>query len=203
MASRKFTAALGLFACMLGGTAWADIYSYTTDDGAVMLSNVPADARYTALITEPRSLKEEPPVALDTVFLAARKSAYDVLVDEVSRRHGLDSALLHAVISVESRYDTKAVSRKGAAGLMQLMPHTAKRYGARDAFDPRQNINAGARYLKDLLRMFHNDVSLALAAYNAGEQAVLKSGGRIPPYGETLRYVPKVLDYYRLYQRQS
>jgi soluble lytic murein transglycosylase-like protein len=83
---------------------------------------------------------------------------------------------------------------------MQLMPQTAKRYGVADAFDPRQNLDGGARYLKDLLQMFDNDVSLALAAYNAGEHAVAKYGNRIPPYRETLQYVPRVLDFYQRYQ---
>jgi soluble lytic murein transglycosylase-like protein len=122
------------------------------------------------------------------------------LVDEVSRTYGLESALLHAVISVESRYNPKAKSRKGAAGLMQLMPGTAKRYGVTDRFDPLQNLEGGARYLRDLLRMFDNNVSLTLAAYNAGEHAVAKYGNRVPPYRETRDYVPRVLDFYRQYQ---
>jgi soluble lytic murein transglycosylase-like protein len=122
------------------------------------------------------------------------------VVNEVSRIYGLESALLHAVISVESRYNPKAVSPAGAAGLMQLMPHTAKRYGVTDALDPRQNLNGGARYLRDLLRLFNNDTSLALAAYNAGENAVKRHGNRIPPYRETQRYVPKVLAFYQRYR---
>ena len=92
------------------------------------------------------------------------------------------------------------MSKKGALGLMQLMPQTAKRYGVIDALDPLQNLDGGAHYLRDLLRMFNNDVSLALAAYNAGEQAVVKHGNRIPPYRETLHYVPQVLDFYQRYQ---
>jgi soluble lytic murein transglycosylase-like protein len=92
------------------------------------------------------------------------------------------------------------VSGKGAAGLMQLMPDTAKRYGVADRFDPRQNLEGGARYLRDLLRLFDNNVSLALAAYNAGENAVARYGNRIPPYRETLNYVPRVLDFYQRYQ---
>jgi soluble lytic murein transglycosylase-like protein len=83
---------------------------------------------------------------------------------------------------------------------MQLMPQTAKRYGVADAFDPRQNLDGGARYLRDLLRMFNNNQSLALAAYNAGEHAVTKHGNRIPPYRETLHYVPRVLEFYQRYR---
>jgi soluble lytic murein transglycosylase-like protein len=107
------------------------------------------------------------------------------VVEEVSRAYGLESALLHAVISVESSYNPKAVSKAGAAGLMQLMPGTAKRYGVADAFDPAQNLRGGANYLRDLLKLFDSDVSLALAAFNAGEDAVMRYGNRIP-YRETL-----------------
>jgi soluble lytic murein transglycosylase-like protein len=110
---------------------------------------------------------------------------------------GVDAALLHAVISVESGYDQRAISRKGASGLMQLMPATAARYGIRDILDPQDNIRAGAHYLRDLLSMFDNDVELALAAYNAGEQAVIRHGRRLPPYAETRRYVPMVIAHYQ------
>ncbi len=168
----------------------------------VSLSNVPTDERYTVLIAAP-----EQAVAAAPGFAVrkgksnlARKAGFDQMVDEVSRTYGMESALLHAVISVESRYNPKAVSNKGAAGLMQLMPQTAKRYGVADAFDPLQNLNGGARYLRDLLRLFNNNTSLALAAYNAGEHAVMKHGNRIPPYRETLNYVPRVLDFYQRYQ---
>jgi soluble lytic murein transglycosylase-like protein len=118
-------------------------------------------------------------------------------VDEAARTAEVDAALVHAVIAVESRYNPKAISKKGASGLMQLMPDTAKRYGVADVFDPAQNIRAGALYLRDLLRMFDKDLKLALAAYNAGEHVVARYGNRIPPYRETEAYVPKVLAYYK------
>jgi soluble lytic murein transglycosylase-like protein len=192
---------LGLCLCRHG---WADIYAYTDADGAVSLSNVPTDARYTVLIASPKqavaAALATPPAAAARKTGMARKAGYEEVVNAVSRAHGLESALLHAVISVESRYNPRAVSRKGAAGLMQLMPQTAKRYGVADAFDPLQNLNGGARYLKDLLSLFNNNTSLALAAYNAGEHAVTKHGNRIPPYRETLQYVPQVLDFYQRYQ---
>jgi hypothetical protein len=206
MMSRKGMMAwlLMLTGCTLSVPGWADIYSFTADDGTVSLSNVPTDARYTLLIGD------SGPVIAKTKPIAARKgksslagAGYDEAIEDVSRAYGLESALLHAVISVESGYNPKAVSGKGAVGLMQLMPQTAKRYGVADAFDPRQNLDGGARYLRDLLRMFNNDVSLALAAYNAGEQAVIKHGNRIPPYSETLRYVPQVLDFYQRYHGNS
>lgn len=205
MMSRKHTmATLLLLGCGLCRPGWADIYVYTADDGTVSLSNVPTDERYTVLIAAPKQAVAAAPAAAATVSKGqsglARKGGYDQIVDKVSRAYGLESALLHAVISVESRYDPKAVSRKGATGLMQLMPQTAKRYGVADAFDPRQNLDGGARYLRDLLRMFNNNTSLALAAYNAGEHAVMKHGNRIPPYRETLNYVPRVLDLYQRYR---
>jgi len=204
MMRKHHMATLLLLGCGLCRPGWADIYVYTADDGTVSLSNVPTDERYTVLIAAPKQAVAAAPAAAATVRKGqsglARKAGYDRIVDEVSRAYGLESALLHAVISVESRYDPKAVSRKGAAGLMQLMPQTAKRYGVADAFDPRQNLDGGARYLRDLLRMFNNNQSLALAAYNAGEHAVTKHGNRIPPYRETLHYVPRVLEFYQRYR---
>ena len=204
MMSRKHMASvLLLLGHGLSAPAWADIYAYTDADGAVSLSNVPTDERYTVLIAAPQqAVAAAAPATTPRKSRTglARKAGYDQVVDEVSRSHGLESALLHAVISVESRYNPKAVSRKGAAGLMQLMPQTAKRYGVADAFDPRQNLDGGAQYLKDLLRMFNNNLSLSLAAYNAGEHAVARHGNRIPPYRETQHYVPQVLNFYQRYQ---
>ena len=191
-----------MLGCGLYRPGWADIYTYTADDGTVSLSNVPTDERYTVLIAAPeQALAAAPGLSVRKgKSNMARKAGFDQMVDEVSRTYGMESALLHAVISVESHYNPKAVSNKGAAGLMQLMPQTAKRYGVVDAFDPLQNLDGGAQYLRDLLRMFNNNTSLALAAYNAGEHAVMKHGNRIPPYRETLNYVPRVLDFYQRYR---
>lgn len=183
-------------------SGWADIYVMEGADGAILLSNVPADPRYTVLIAAPPSA----PPSRESAKVGpapASKGRYDRLVDEAARGQGLESALVHAVISVESRYDPRAVSPKGAAGLMQLMPGTARRYGAADVFDPAQNLGAGTRYLRDLWTLFGGDLELVLAAFNAGENAVLKYGGRIPPYRETQRYVPRVLDYYRRYRASA
>jgi soluble lytic murein transglycosylase-like protein len=119
------------------------------------------------------------------------------VVDEVAGKVGISADLLHAVIAAESRYDTRALSPRGAIGLMQLLPATAKRFGARDPYAPDENVLAGARYLKWLMQMFQNDLELVLAAYNAGEQAVVKAGRRVPPYAETQAYVPRVLAYLR------
>lgn len=126
--------------------------------------------------------------------------AWTPLVDDVAKRVGVDRALLMAVVDVESGGNPFAVSRKGATGLMQLMPQTGRQQGADDLFDPGQNLLAGARLLDALLATF-GDVSLALAAYNAGEGAVRKFGGVIPPYAETRRYVERVMRRVAFYQR--
>lgn len=181
-------------------SALANIYAYTASDGAVSLSNVPGDDRYTVLVAEP---VERAAVAGKQPSAIASKARYDKVVEEVARTYGLESALLHAVISVESRYRSNAVSRKGAAGLMQLMPVITRQYGVVDPFDPVQNLHGGAKYLSYLMKAFNNDVRLALAAYNAGETAVAKYGNRIPPYRETANYVPKVLGFYRKYRAES
>jgi len=114
------------------------------------------------------------------------------LAGRVARRHGLNEALVQAVVQVESRYDAFAVSPRGAMGLMQLMPQTARRFQVDDAFDPIANIDGGVRYLKELLERYSGETHLALAAYNAGEKAVERYGG-IPPYRETMQYVDRVL----------
>ena len=128
---------------------------------------------------------------------AAETTRYANLVEAASRAHGVDADLVHAVIFAESAYDAKAVSAAGASGLMQLMPETARRHGVRDVFDPADNIRGGVRHLKFLLDRFDGDMELAVAAYNAGENAVIRAGNRIPPYPATARYVPKVIGHYR------
>lgn len=179
--------------------AWPDIYVYSAGDGTVSLSNVPADNRYAVLVPSPQETMTAAG-ARGPALQLANKAQYDRLVAETAHAYGLESALLHAVITVESRYSPTAVSRKGAVGLMQLMPKTAKHYGVTDSFDPVQNLNGGARHLQYLLKIFNNDISLALAAYNAGEGSVMKYGNRIPPFRETMNYVPQVLGFYQRYQ---
>jgi soluble lytic murein transglycosylase-like protein len=110
--------------------------------------------------------------------------------------------LLRAVIVVESGFNSRAVSKRGAVGLMQLMPATASQYGVFNRFDARQNVHGGARYLKFLIDRFGHDVRLALAAYNAGEEAVQRNGGQIPPFSETMAYVPRVLKIYKMLTEQ-
>ncbi|WP_239483064.1 lytic transglycosylase domain-containing protein [Paraburkholderia sp. C35] len=130
----------------------------------------------------------------------AKVLAWAPVVDDIATRVGVDRALLMAVIDVESRGNPLAVSPKGAKGLMQLMPETGRAQGADDLFDPYQNIVAGTKLLDTLLSMF-GDVSIALAAYNAGEAAVRKYGGAVPPYAETQQYVKRVLERVSAYTR--
>lgn len=131
--------------------------------------------------------------------VASRVMALAPLVNRAAVAANVDSALLMAVIDVESGGNPQAVSPKGATGLMQLMPETGARHGASNLFDPRQNIEAGARYLRQLMQQF-GDLELVLAAYNAGEGAVKKYGGQIPPYAETMSYVPRVMGRYFRYR---
>lgn len=124
-----------------------------------------------------------------------RRSRFDSVIDRYADRFDVDPVLVRAVILVESAFDPNCVSRRGARGLMQLMPETARRYGVRKIFDPDENIRGGVRYLADLTRMFPNDLPRTLAAYNAGENAVYKYAG-IPPYDETATYVKRALTVY-------
>ncbi len=130
------------------------------------------------------------------------KKQFEPMIRKVAKQAKVSPELLHAVVQAESAYNPKAKSHAGAMGLMQLMPGTAKRYGVSNAWDPAQNLSGGARYLRDLLDMFNNNLRLALAAYNAGEGAVKKYGNKIPPYPETRNYVTKVIDFY-LNERQN
>lgn len=138
------------------------------------------------------------PALTATGDAAARRVA--PIIDAASRRHGVDPALVHAIVFVESSYDPEAVSSQGALGLMQLMPVTCERYGVRDPFDPAQNVDGGVRFLKDLLDLFEGDVELTIAAYNAGASAVIRAGYQIPANAETLAFVPRVLWYYQISQ---
>jgi len=128
--------------------------------------------------------------------LSVRRRELAPLIHRVAQAHSLPVGLLHALIEVESGFNARARSPKGAIGLMQVMPATAARYGSYDLYSPEQNLEVGARYLRDLLKMFDGNVKLAVAAYNAGEGAVIRHGRRIPPYAETVRYVPMVLERY-------
>lgn len=192
--SRLLRAGSALALVLAGGPACADIYAFTDASGVTHFSNVPSDARYERVLGDADSPRKD--VQRDERWLA-KSAAFDGFIDEAARATRLEPALLRAIIVVESGFDPRAVSRRGAQGLMQLMPATAQRYGASDAFDPAQNIRAGARYLRDLKRRYRDDLELVLAAYNAGEAAVERHGRRVPPYKETRQYVPRVLEIYR------
>jgi soluble lytic murein transglycosylase-like protein len=124
------------------------------------------------------------------------KTPFQKLIRDAAARYKLDPTLIHSVISIESNFDPKAVSRKNARGLMQLMPRTAELMGVKDSFDPAQNIDGGSHYLSDLLKKYGNDLTLALAAYNAGPDSVDKYGRRVPPYLETMKYVQRIAKTY-------
>jgi soluble lytic murein transglycosylase-like protein len=187
---------------MSGGAlqdAEAQIYSGVSDTGAIVLSNNLDGVAQTLLVEAERS----PP--MPAVMWPKETADFSMLVPpgylpfirEASTAYRVPSELIHAVISVESNYNPNALSPKGARGLMQLMPATAKRFGSNNNADPRQNILTGSKYLRWLLDFFDEDVELAIAAYNAGEAAVVQAGHKIPRFTETQRYVPKVLAIYK------
>lgn len=187
----------------LTSVAQADIYRRIDADGVMHFTNapIPGDKRFQRVLkipirplaaTIPRVVRAHGPIS--PRLLGGQFTAE---IDQLATELQIDPALIRAVVQIESASDPTAVSNKGAMGLMQLMPATAKRYGVADPFDPAQNLRGGARYLRDLLTMFNNDIELALAAYNAGEQSVIRFGHRIPPFAETIHYVPKVLSVYR------
>lgn len=194
--TRSLTATL-LGGLLLSGIVHADVFVSVDANGSYVLSNVHRPGRHYERIirdadTAQASLGSQPQ-------LIAGKP-YAELVRAAAQANRLPEALLHAVIQNESNYDASATSRKGAGGLMQLMPDTAREMGVADVYDPQSNIQGGARYLKRLMTLFDNDITLAVAAYNAGPQAVLDRGGVIPPFAETRRYVPSVLRQYRRLQ---
>lgn len=180
--------------------AHADILINLENPDEVSISNTQLDARYSIKIEEfdsqlavnnthdkpAHSIKINQLPYNDEVLLAAKQTT-------------IDPALIHAVIAVESKHNAQAISNKGARGLMQIMPAIALRFNVRDKSSAKQNILAGAQYLRELLTAFNGDLNLSLAAYNAGPSAVYKYGSHIPPYKETMEYVPKVLRYYRQY----
>ena len=177
--------------------ASSNIFSFTDDKGVVHFSNLPhLDKRYKLIYRGKGGAMTVPAYGAPNAADVARFSPF---IDAAARSNGLDPGLLHAVIRVESGYNARALSIKGASGLMQLIPGTARRYGVNNIFDPAENINGGARYLKDLLAMFNNNIELALAGYNAGENAVIRAGHRVPNYPETMAYVPKVIGFYKTY----
>jgi Transglycosylase SLT domain len=168
-------------------TTTAEIYQFVGQDGSISLTNVPSDSRYRKIEIEssrfPATMSER---------------ELEPVIRRHSSQHQLHPALIRAVIKAESDFDPRAVSRAGAIGLMQLMPQTAVRLDVRDMYDPDDNVGGGTKYLRQLLDRFHGNLPLALAAYNAGENAV-DHYQTLPPFTETRQYVQKVLRYYRTF----
>jgi len=182
--------------------AWAEeggIYKYTEKDGTIVYTNTP------------KGRDKATPSAIPTTNLGGATSTafqtkyepFEEIVLACAQKYKLPAALLKAVMQVESAFEPRAVSPKGAVGLMQLMPQTAWQLAVENLMDARANIEAGARYLRILSHMFDGDMVQVLAAYNAGPNAVKKYGGQIPPYAETQLYVRKVLSLYFVYQYPS
>lgn len=193
MAERARTASLGVF-CFLFLTAvvvsmfspaYADIYIHVDSEGVIHLTNAPTSRDYKLYISEQPG----------GTVLGYQTRNFDPIIEAASKKHGIDFPLLKALIKAESNFDPYAISRTGAMGLMQIMPATVEALRIEDPFDPAENVMGGARYFKRLLVAFDNRVHLALAAYNAGPEAV-KQYKRIPPYKETEAFVRRVMTYY-------
>ncbi len=199
------TAALAV-AASVAAPAFADIYSFKDEKGVVHFTNISGLARRYKLVRKEDGAPINPSSAYAAkVFMPSQEDIqkYANIIQMASKAYGVEPSLIHAVISAESAYNQYAVSRTGAMGLMQLMPDTARRYGVQNMMDPTQNIHGGVRYLADLLAMFKGRVDLAVAAYNAGENAVIRYGHQIPPYTETRHYVPRVLGFYHSFQSKK
>lgn len=184
----------GLVATISPAKSRADIYQSVGPDGVVSFTNDKAPG---AKLYQKTAAK--PQVFLPADTSPERYTRYDSFIREAATLYQIPEALVRAVIRVESDFDPRAVSPANARGLMQMIPETAERMLVTDVFDPRQNIFGGVRYLRVLANTFNGDLALTVAAYNAGEGAVMRHGG-IPPYPETQDYVVRVVGYYRQYR---
>ncbi|MEO8186405.1 MAG: lytic transglycosylase domain-containing protein [Burkholderiaceae bacterium] len=189
-------AALAVMVALTTLSASAQVYTGHTAGGTVVLSNFRGADTPTLVISAPAGPAAGEAARVSGQNARSRLPAQQVIssiVSDVAYELDIPAHLLHAMIAVESGYNAHALSPKGAQGLMQLMPATARRFGVADPFDARENVRGGASYLKWLLNLFDGDLPLALAGYNAGEGAVVRAGYRMPPYAETQRYVPRVM----------
>ena len=198
MLNLKSTILITIVLAMFSFSSHADIYKYVDKHGRVILTDEPKHDGYKRLVKTWKGW-EEAKVPKNFNWVKNQKK-YDPTIRSVARIYKLPHTLLHAVITAESYYNPDAVSKAGAVGLMQLMPGTAKQYGVSNRLDPKQSIYGGTRYLRYLAKLFNNDLTLMLAAYNAGEGAVKKYGNKVPPYKETQNYVKKVKKYFKKYQ---
>jgi len=167
----------------------ADIYKFVDKNGVIHFTNVPVDARFKALGWE--------------VEFEHYIGSYEAVIQKMAARYKVEPALIKAVIKAESNFDPSALSRKGAIGLMQLMPATALNLNVSNPYNPHQNIEGGTKYLRNLTGLFGSDLKLVIAAYNAGENAVIKYGRNIPPYKETRDYVKRVTTYLASYRKEA
>jgi len=176
----------------------AGIYKYVDEKGVIHFTNCPRDPKFKLYIRESKEDVGDENQSSSVSYIKD-SNQFDSLISELSKKYQLDFALIKAIIRAESGFNPTAVSRKGAKGLMQLMPDTALRMNVSNIFNPRENMDGGVRYFKYLLSLFNNDLRLSLAAYNAGENVVgeLRS---IPPYRETIDYVKRVMSYYQSYK---
>lgn len=179
-----------LFLLAFAGSAGADIFVYKDPQGVLHFTNVPNHSGYRVTIREWKGGPAAPSLS---------PGEFGKIIRTASDRHGVDPDLVRAVVKVESDFNSYARSHKGAQGLMQLMPETARLHDVSDVYDPEENIDGGVRHLKLLLERFQGNLTLSLAAYNAGIKAVEKYGG-VPPYAETREYVRRVLAQYRRYR---
>lgn len=186
-----------LVATVIPASSRADIYRTVGADGVISFTNSksPGGKLY-------QKTQDKPQVFLPADTSPERYTRYDDWIREAGALYQIPEALIRAVIRVESDFDPRAVSPANARGLMQMIPETAERMLVSDVFDPRQNIFGGVRYLRVLANTFNGDLSLTIAAYNAGEGAVMRYGG-IPPYPETQDYVVRVIGYYQQYRNGS
>jgi hypothetical protein len=190
-----------IVAVLLAAPVQAEMYMYADERGVVHFTNVPGDSRYQP-VARPRRFGAALGDSAITTALIPDHDAFDAVIRAAGSRYEVDPLLIKSVIRAESNFDCLAVSRKGAQGLMQLMPETADDMQVFDPFDPQENINGGTRYLRKMLGLFNDDLRLALAAYNAGPTRVIKLG-RVPGIKETENYVRRVQLFYEEYKEQS
>lgn len=180
-----------------------DLYSYVDADGVLHFSNAPSDGRFRRVTRSSEVAgvyRPSPAVRSRPIPAASTQVPWTAVVRDAAVTNNLPEALVLAVMAVESNFDPRAVSEKGAAGLMQLMPQTAREMYVADVFDPEQNIHGGARYLRLLCNQYGGDMVRMLAAYNAGPDAVRRAGGDVPNIPETREYVRKVVALYKAYK---
>ena len=203
----------GAVVCLAGaGSARADIYQYRDRSGTIVFTNAPAERATRLVIKEPAlppARRMLVPVPRDRVLAELSRplpipvpTSYDALIREIAERYDVEYALVKAMIKAESDFDRLAVSRKGALGLMQLMPETAAQHQVQNVFLPRDNIEGGCRHLRMLLDRYGGNLPLAIAAYNAGTRRVEEAGG-VPPIPETREYLARVLRYRLAYLREG